>query len=59
MSGALADALRQDQFDASDATFLRVEPADAEVQRRVQHGDVAWYPMAEAEEHFAAAAVAP
>lgn len=39
---AFADALRQDGFDEADAPFLRIESANAEVQRRVQHGDVAW-----------------
>lgn len=39
---AFADALRQDRFDASDASFLRIEPAGPAVQERVQHGDVSW-----------------
>lgn len=39
---AFADALLQDGFDADDAPFLRLLPCTAEVQERVQHGDVNW-----------------
>lgn len=52
---AFADALRQDGFDAADPTSLRIEPADAEVQERVQSGDVTW-PSPRAAAHAAAAA---
>ncbi len=39
---AVADALRQNEFEPEDAAFLRVVEVGPEVQERVQHGDVSW-----------------
>lgn len=39
---AVADALRQDGFNADNVGFLRTEDAGPAVQERVQLGDVSW-----------------